>query len=571
MFRSQKNKKGEVNKYIYMHNLGGFDSKFIIDFLLKNNIKFQIKPSSSDNTITSQTIEYQNNNSKYKLILIDSLKILPFSLTKQAKNQKLSNNKTRFPYQFMSSNESKYYNGPKPSKEFWGDISDLEYNKIPDNWNAKEETDKYLKNDCVLLYNIQQIIFKEINHQENVNPLKSFTLPSLAKNVYCTNYLEDEIVNLDQNLDKIIRQAYFGGVNEVYKPVIKNGFLYDINSLFPDSMLKDQPKGTPIHVKGNIDLDEFFGFINVKIESPKDKKIPFQVRKHKSKLKSSLGIWEGWYFSEELKFAQLHGYKITPLGEGYQFKRGNPFRRYVEHFYLQKKNATTAIDRFISKLFLNIQYGKKAQNKESKTIEFQDSEQILANTLNNQNVTPLYKIPDHDITMCSLNSKSRRFSNVAIAAAITAYSRIKMYPFKILENNECFYTDTDSVVLQHEIDPKYISENIGDFKLEYKINHGVFLSPKVYALKVIDSDDIIKVKGFSQKTIKFSDIFKLQDIDSNLEIPFTYFQKGIIDVKQVNITKNLRNTTHLKRVPIYKDGKFVDTEPIRFYPDSDSD
>lgn len=75
-------------------------------------------------------------------------------------------------------------------------------------------------------------------------------------------------------------------------------------------MLKDQPKGTPIHVKGNIDLDEFFGFINVKIESPKDKKIPFQVRKHKSKLKSSLGIWEGWYFSEELKFAQLHGYKI---------------------------------------------------------------------------------------------------------------------------------------------------------------------------------------------------------------------------------------------------------------------
>ena len=74
--------------------------------------------------------------------------------------------------------------------------------------------------------------------------------------------------------------------------------------------------------------------------------------------------------------------------------------------------------------------------------------------------------------MCSLDSKSRRFSNVAIAAAITAYSRIKMYPFKILENNECFYTDTDSVVLQHEIDSKYISENIGDFKLEYKIKHG---------------------------------------------------------------------------------------------------
>ena len=127
----------------------------------------------------------------------------------------------------------------------------------------------------VLLYNILQIIFKEINHQENVNPLKSFTLPSLAKNVFRTNYLEEEIVNIDLNIDKIIRQAYFGGVNEVYKPVIKNGFLYDINSLFPNSMLKEKPKGTPIHVKGTIDLDDFFGFVNVKIESPKDKKIPF--------------------------------------------------------------------------------------------------------------------------------------------------------------------------------------------------------------------------------------------------------------------------------------------------------
>lgn len=62
-----------------------------------------------------------------------------------------------------------------------------------------------------------------------------------------------------------------------------------------------------------------------------------------------------------------------------------------------------------------------------------------------------------------------------------------MYPFKTLENNECFYTDTDSVVLQHEIDPKYISENIGDFKLEYKINHGA-------APGSFDSKFIIKQK-----------------------------------------------------------------------------
>ena len=35
----------------------------------------------------------------------------------------------------------------------------------------------------------------------------------------------------------------------------------------------------------------------------------------------SLGKWEGWYFSEQLKFAKENGYKIK-IFRGYSFNKG---------------------------------------------------------------------------------------------------------------------------------------------------------------------------------------------------------------------------------------------------------
>lgn len=38
-------------------------------------------------------------------------------------------------------------------------------------------------------------------------------------------------------------KAYFGGVTEVFKPLIKNGFHYDVNSLYPFVMRNLMPIG----------------------------------------------------------------------------------------------------------------------------------------------------------------------------------------------------------------------------------------------------------------------------------------------------------------------------------------
>lgn len=51
--------------------------------------------------------------------------------------------------------------------------------------------------------------------------------------------------------------------------------------------------------------------------------------------------------------------------------------------------------------------------------------------------------------------------NVALSAAIAAYSRVEINKYKMLPNNPCFYSDTDSVVLQHPLPSNLIGSAIG--------------------------------------------------------------------------------------------------------------
>jgi len=86
-------------------------------------------------------------------------------------------------------------------------------------------------------------------------------------------------------------------------------------------------------------------------------------------------------------------------------------------------------------------------------------------------------------------------SAVHLSAAITAYSRIHMYPY--ISREDCFYTDTYSVVLGSPLPDDVISSTeLGMFKLEYRLDEAYFLAPKTYFIHVEGQDKpIIKAKG----------------------------------------------------------------------------
>jgi len=65
-----------LNGYtFYVHNLGRFDSLFIIKSLILNNT-FELTPIWKDNSIVSLTIKYGDSN----IVLLDSLQLIPESL-----------------------------------------------------------------------------------------------------------------------------------------------------------------------------------------------------------------------------------------------------------------------------------------------------------------------------------------------------------------------------------------------------------------------------------------------------------------------------------------------------------
>jgi hypothetical protein len=90
--------------------------------------------------------------------------------------------------------------------------------------------------------------------------------------------------------------------------------------------------------------------------------------------------------------------------------------------------------------------------------------------------------------------------NVAIASAITAYSRIHMSQFKNNKDINLYYTDTDSIYTDSDLNSNLIdSKLLGKLKLEYICSKAIFLAPKVYCLLTESGKFIYKSKGLSHE------------------------------------------------------------------------
>jgi hypothetical protein len=101
----------------------------------------------------------------------------------------------------------------------------------------------------------------------------SLSLSSIAFNIFRKDYYDIEklpIYKNDRKIDEFIRNSYIGGITDVYKPIMVNGYCYDINSLYPYSMTKELPIGKPKYIDDFTDIDEneLFGFFKVHVIAP---------------------------------------------------------------------------------------------------------------------------------------------------------------------------------------------------------------------------------------------------------------------------------------------------------------
>jgi len=118
--------------------------------------------------------------------------------------------------------------------------------------------------------------------------------------------------------------------------------------------------------------------------------------------------------------------------------------------------------------------------------------------------------------------------NVAISSSITAYARIVMSKIKTEYSNNIYYSDTDSIDLDIKLPDKYISENLGDYKLENTFKEVVYVAPKVYAAITGTMEEYIVIKGYKDNNLSLDLEIKLSKKDRENPLEFKNILKDVV-------------------------------------------
>jgi DNA polymerase type B, organellar and viral len=530
------NKLNELNLHkcvIFSHNLGSFDGYFLFRGLLElpevnigkvNSIIDELHRFIGIDIIWKDT----------KFIFKDSLRIFPISLQELCTIFEVEGK--LFPY-------------------------NPQFNKISlfENQELLKQFINYSQQDsiCLLkaLTKAQNIYIEE--HEVDLATIWSTS--TLSFKIFRQKFLEINIPTLTKKLDSIIRLAYIGGSTDYYFKYGENLKHYDVNSLYPKAMCNQMPIEFLGETEGtNAKLEDIFGFAEARITTPKNMAIPLLPFKIDNETLHPLGSWIGVYFTEELKAVEKYGYKIE-LIKVYKFSQSNIFTKYIEYFYNIKKNSKGAL-RLIAKMHLNQLYGYFGRRKtliETKNVytnellKYYGSYTIFSEIkINDQISTILMGVNlDYDLINeikeemdLELITNFRKVkSNVAIAAAVTSYARIEMMKYKVLPDIKIFYTDTDSIIIQGNLDHKFIGSELGLMKDELEgglIKKAYFLGIKKYGY--IDNNNLTHsvFSGVERNSLTWNDIVEIAQGSIIVKKSPPRFYKNLSHLN-INIKNNL--------------------------------
>lgn len=474
--------KKDKNNILYFHNLK-FDGEFILYWLFHNGFKLNNVSKLNTNefsTLISDTglfysIEICFKRTKKEIVkvkILDSLKILPFSVEKVAQAFNLPISKLSINYQ--------------EKREIGHKLT--------------EEEISYIKNDVEIVARAIEILHKQ----------------GLTKMTTGANALEEYKKIISKKLfekwfppplyDSDIRQAYKGGftyLNPKYcGKDIKNGIVLDVNSLYPSVMYYSSlPYGEGKYFTGKyINDDNYNLYIQMFRCQFKLKKgyIPtIQLKNNMffvptEYLESSKGEYITMCLTNidlELFFEHYEVYDIDYIS-GWKFRSYiGLFKNYIDKWNKIKVQATIEKNgamRSIAKLMLNSLYGKFALNPKVKSkYPFLGDDDIIH-----------YKI---------VQEEDRKPIYIPMGVFITSWARYKTITSAQKVYDRFIYADTDSLHLEGEEIPEGLEisdTELGKWKLESRFTKARFIRQKSY-IEEIDNKLKITCAGMPESCYKY--------------------------------------------------------------------
>ncbi|KAF8269090.1 hypothetical protein EI94DRAFT_1575340 [Lactarius quietus] len=149
------------------------------------------------------------------------------------------------------------------------------------------------------------------------------------------------------------------------------------------------------------------------------------------------------------------------------------------------------MDRATAKIILNSMYGRLGMKPYFDNIEIVESskaEEIVLKFV----VKEQYNLTD--------KLEFLRYENTPISEFQALYGADEYLNFILLDLGiEIYYMDTDSMTIERVLPEELVGNILEQFKLEHKIDHAYFISPKLYALKTLNGENIVKAKGIGSR------------------------------------------------------------------------
>lgn len=332
----------------------------------------------------------------------------------------------------------------------------------------KETISKYLKSDCVYLYEAVEAFVMQFG---DVLTIGGAAIKDLQKDY--------KIPRVSPEEDATYREFFHGGRCECFEvgeiKFKKKGKLYDVNSLYPFCQASfSHPIGCADYIT-DILPDSAFYLAHICARS--DGALPLRS---KTGLTFPRGHHEFYCTSHELRIAQKLGLvQVTQVIEVHAWDEVTTFEKFVNRwsdYKIEREKAGDQKGRTIGKLIPNNAYGKFAQDpsrfKEYKLFESYDTCEIEGYEIAGM-------LGDRIIGTVPSKILPRMYKNVAVAASVTGAGR-SIFLHALAAARRPVYGDTDSIMCEElplTLDPF----KLGAWKLEAELDRVYIAGKKMYA------------------------------------------------------------------------------------------